>query len=215
MPTGVALRDVREQLFAAAERILLRAGPNALTSRSVTTEAGVAKGVLHKHFADFDAFLVELVLDRTAGIRLQEAALRETAGTGDIVGNVTRTLVELFSSVAAVILSLVIARDELRARLRQTTPVGIPMLAEATDMVAGYLAAEQDRGRLRIEADVNTLAVMLIGSSHLMSAGRTGRSLEETIFDISPESSASHFGTGPDETAVHNVVTTVLAGVIR
>ncbi len=60
MPTGVALRDAREQMFAAAERILLRDGPQALTSRAVTAEAGVAKGVLHRHFADFDAFLAEL-----------------------------------------------------------------------------------------------------------------------------------------------------------
>ena len=51
MPTGTAIRDAREQLFAAAERILLRDGPNALTSRAVTTEAGFAKGVLHRHFA--------------------------------------------------------------------------------------------------------------------------------------------------------------------
>ena len=37
MPTGVAIRDARAQLFDAAERVLLRAGPNALTSRAVTT----------------------------------------------------------------------------------------------------------------------------------------------------------------------------------
>ena len=66
MPTGVAIRDPREQLFDAAERVLLRDGPNALTSRAVTAEAGCAKGVLHRHFADFDAFLAELVLDRIA-----------------------------------------------------------------------------------------------------------------------------------------------------
>jgi AcrR family transcriptional regulator len=66
VPTGVALRDVREQLFDAAERVLLRDGPRALTSRAVTTEAGVAKGVLHRHFADFDAFLAALVEDRIA-----------------------------------------------------------------------------------------------------------------------------------------------------
>ncbi len=64
MPTGVAIRDAREQLFDAAERVLLRDGPNGLTSRAVTTEARCAKGVLHRHFADFDAFLAELMLDR-------------------------------------------------------------------------------------------------------------------------------------------------------
>ena len=75
MPTGVALRDVREQLFAAAERVLLRDGPHALTSRAVTAEAGCAKGVLHKHFADFDAFLAELVMDRIARLETAESEL--------------------------------------------------------------------------------------------------------------------------------------------
>ena len=89
MPTGVALRDAREQMFAAAERILLREGPHALTSRAVTAEAGVAKGVLHRHFADFDAFLAELVEDRIARIGAQAAALHESAGTGTVAGNLT------------------------------------------------------------------------------------------------------------------------------
>jgi AcrR family transcriptional regulator len=87
MPTGVALRDVREQLFDAAERVLLRTGPQALTSRAVTTEAGCAKGVLHRHFEDFDAFLTELVLDRIARLDAQAAALRESAGTGTVADN--------------------------------------------------------------------------------------------------------------------------------
>ena len=64
VPTGVHIRDVRDQLFDAAERVLVRDGPNALTSRAVTMEAGCAKGVLYRHFDDFDAFLAELVLDR-------------------------------------------------------------------------------------------------------------------------------------------------------
>src|ERR1700724_3650096 len=67
VPTGVAIRDPRGQLFDAAERVLLRDGPAALTSRAVTAEAGVAKGVLHRHFADFDAFLAAFVLDRVGG----------------------------------------------------------------------------------------------------------------------------------------------------
>src|SRR5436305_6453098 len=107
VPTGVALRDVREQLFDAAERVLLRAGPHALTSRAVTTEAGVAKGVLHRHFADFDAFLAELIEDRIVRIGGQAAVLRESACTGTVAGNLTLVLSDVFSSVAVAIVALI------------------------------------------------------------------------------------------------------------
>jgi AcrR family transcriptional regulator len=190
MPTGVALRDPREQLFAAAERILLRAGPNALTSRAVTDEAGVAKGVLHRHFADFDVFLTELVNDRIR--RLDADPLPASAGTGTVTGNVTAALTRVFGPVAVGIVGLVTARDGLRARLRAAGLTGIPLLAQATSMIAGYLAAERELGRLAAGADVDALALTLVGSAHMLFAG------------------AEH---PPAEQEVHRVVATVLAGV--
>jgi AcrR family transcriptional regulator len=174
MPTGVALRDVREQLFDAAERVLLRDGPNALTSRAVTAEAGVAKGVLHRHFADFDAFLAELVLDRIARLDDQASVLRESVGQGTVAGNLTAALTELFGSVAVAIVSLIVSRDQVRARLRQATPTGVPLLSEATAMIAGYLTAERELGRISPDADIDTLAPTLIGAAHLLFADRTG-----------------------------------------
>ncbi|GAA2314115.1 TetR/AcrR family transcriptional regulator [Streptomyces kunmingensis] len=174
MPTGTAIRDVREQLFHAAERVLLRSGPSALTSRAVTDEAGCAKGVLHRHFADFDDFLAELVRDRVARIDDQAAALRDSAGTATVAGNVTDAMTELFASVAVAIVGLVTSRDELRARLRRTTPTGIPVLTEATAMIAAYLAAERELGRIAADADVDTLAPMLIGTGHMLFADRKG-----------------------------------------
>ena len=66
MPRGVAIPEVREQLFAAADRILGRAGPAGLTTRAITAEAGVANGVLHRHFRDLDAFLAEFTASRPA-----------------------------------------------------------------------------------------------------------------------------------------------------
>src|SRR5215207_350293 len=195
MPTGVAIRDAREQLFDAAERVLLRDGPNALTSRAVTTEAGCAKGVLHRHFADFDAFLVEFVLDRIARIGNQAAALRESAGTATVAGNLTDALTDLFGSVALAIIGLIISRDELRARLRQARSAGIPILTEATAMIASYLTAERDLGRIAADADVDTLAPTLIGAGHLLFAD--------------PE------GTPPEVGAVDNIVTTVIASAVQ
>ncbi len=193
MPTGLAIRDAREQLFAAADRVLLRDGPAALTSRAVTTEAGVAKGVLHRHFDDFDAFLAEFVLDRVERMDAQAAALREAAGTGTVVGNLADALAALFGSVAVAIVALVTFRDELRARLRRDWPAGVPVLTEAAIMIAAYLTAERDLGRIAADADVDTLAPTLIGAGHLLFADRTG--------------------APPDAAAVHRMVATVVGGV--
>ncbi|WP_037915052.1 TetR/AcrR family transcriptional regulator [Actinacidiphila yeochonensis] len=173
MPTGVAIRDVREQLFAAAERLLLRAGPGALTSRAVTEEAGCAKGVLHRHFPDFDAFLAELVLDRVARTEVRGAELLAAAGTGTVVGNVAGALTELFDTVAVAVVALVVFRDEVRARLRRTTPKGVPVLTEAARALARYLTAEREAGRIASGADTGALAPSLVGAAHLLFADRT------------------------------------------
>jgi AcrR family transcriptional regulator len=172
VPTGIAIRDVREQLFDAADRILLRDGPEALTSRAVTTEAGVAKGVLHKHFTDFDGFLAEFVLDRIDRMDSQAAALRVAAGTGTVAGNLTEALLALFGSVAVAIVPLITYRDELRARLRDSWPAGVPVLTEAVVMIEEYLGAERDLGRIAADAEVGMLAPMLIGTAHLLFADR-------------------------------------------
>jgi AcrR family transcriptional regulator len=174
VPTGVAIRDPRGQLFDAAERVLLRDGPGGLTSRAVTAEAGVAKGVLHRHFADFDEFLAELALDRITGISAQAAVLRDMAGTGTVAGNLAATLPDLFSPVMLALIRVVIARDELRARLRAATGSRVPLLSESTAMVDGYLAAERDLGRVAAGADIGTLAPTLIGAVHLLFADTDG-----------------------------------------
>ncbi|MFF4037031.1 TetR/AcrR family transcriptional regulator [Streptomyces sp. NPDC001816] len=178
MPTGTAIRDVSQQLFDAAERVLLRGGPNALTSRAVTTEAGCAKGVLHRHFADFDAFLAELVTDRIDRIRTQTRSLQAAAGTSTVADNLTQALTDLFGSVAVAIVSLITARDELRTRLHQAGSSGVPVLTEATAMIASYLGAEQKKGRIASDADIDTIALTLIGTSHLLFAGRRGEAPE-------------------------------------
>ncbi|MGI5126101.1 TetR/AcrR family transcriptional regulator [Pseudonocardia sp. CA-107938] len=172
MPTGVSLRDAREQLLAAAERVLLHGGPAALTTRAITREAGCAKGVLHRHFTDLDDLLVALVQDRIARLDRQAAILR--AGRDPVVPTVAAALTELFGSVALHVVGLIIARDGLRARLRAISPKGVPLLTEAAAMLSGYLAAERDLGRIERSADPDTLAMTLIGTVHLAFAGRDG-----------------------------------------
>jgi hypothetical protein len=70
--------------------------------------------------------------------------------------------------------SLITFRDELRARLRQSWPAGVPVLTEAVAMIASYLTAEQAPGRIAPDAEVDVLAPTLIGAAHLLYADRTG-----------------------------------------
>ena len=195
MPTGVAIRDVRKQLFDAAERVLLRDGPNSADQPGGDERGRLAKGVLHRHFADFDGFLTELVLDRTARVGDLGATLRAAAGAGTVTENLAEALTSLFGSVALEIVALTIFRDDLRARLREATPEGVPVLTEATDMVASYLAIERELGRIAADADVENIAPTLIGSGHLLFAGRKGAS--------------------PETEAVRKLVTTVVGGVVQ
>ena len=62
-------------------------------------------------------------------------------------------------------------------------------------MLAAYLAAERDRGRLTWDADVRTLAPTLLGAAHLLFAGR----------DTGP----------PPPATVQRTVATVLASQLR
>jgi AcrR family transcriptional regulator len=197
VPTGIALRDAREQLFSAAERVLARDGAAGLTSRAVTEEAGVAKGVLHRHFADFDAFLAELVLDRISRLDGQTAALLARAGTGTVAGNLADALTELFGPVAVAVIALITFRDDLRLRLRQARKPGsgVPLTGESVAMIASYLRAERELGRITPFADTGTLAAMLIGTGHLLFADRE---------------------TGPPAAAtLQRVVASVISGAVR
>jgi hypothetical protein len=62
-------------------------------------------------------------------------------------------------------------------------------------MIAAYLSAERELGRIAPEADVDTLAPTLIGAAHLLFADRNA--------------------TPPEAEAVHKVVTAVIAGVVQ
>jgi AcrR family transcriptional regulator len=172
MPTGVALTDARRQLFDAAERVLLRDGVEALTSRAVTAEAGCAKGVLHRHFADFDDFLVDLVRDRAGWIERRGAELRATAGAGTVTANLSTALRDVFDTIVVSILGLTITRDEMRRRLRSDGSHGLPLVRETVQLVAGYLEAETSLGRLDPDTDIDTLAPTLVGAAHLRCADR-------------------------------------------
>jgi len=187
MPTGRAIEDPRTVLLDAGRRLMASDGPGALTSRSVAIASGVAKGVLHRHFEDFDAYLAALVTEDAARIRRIEPRVAASAPAA-----IADVLAQVFAPVTVGLVALVISRDGVRRRARPAGAFGIPLLMDATAVVVDVLAAGRDVGWIRRDADVAALALALVGSAHLLYAGDRG--------------------AFPDHAALHEVVAAILAG---
>lgn len=174
-PRGVATPDVRERLFAAAERIVERDGPGALTSRSVTTEAGCAKGLLHAHFAGLDAFVAELWLDRFARTAARARALAGLVGQGTVAENLDAVALALFASGGPALSGLAMTRPDASSRIREALEAGAPGFDAVQDAIARYLEAERERGRVADTVDPHTVALAVVGTAHhLLMTGRPG-----------------------------------------
>src|ERR1039457_3640489 len=162
MARGVAIPEVREQLFAAAARVLAGEGPAGLTTRAVTAEAGVANGVLHRHFRDLDEFLASFLASRLEGIADGVAAMPGRAGSRTVAGNLTEATVEVFGANAQALMSLVAAKPDLGPAVEHATGG----LGDIERYFCDYLDAEKKLGRIGPGADTGTLAFTLLGTVH-------------------------------------------------
>ncbi|RSM64262.1 TetR family transcriptional regulator [Actinoplanes sp. ATCC 53533] len=166
MPRGVAIPEVRQQLFAAVERVIAGAEPSRLTGRAVTREAGVATGLLYAHFANFDAFLTGYAVDRAFQISGEVAGLPARAGTGTVAGNVSEAVLATPLGTLLALTRLMVFRPQLAAEVEAVLGAGTAGLQAVEHAVARYLAAERQLGRVPAGADPEALALAVVGVLH-------------------------------------------------
>ncbi|MFK8907809.1 TetR/AcrR family transcriptional regulator [Streptomyces sp. YS-3] len=165
-PRGVATPDVRERLFAAAERVLERGGPGALTSRAVTTEAECAKGLLHTHFAGLDEFVAELCLDRFARTAARAEALAGLVGERTVAENLGAVALALLDSGGPAVAAAAMTRPAAALRVREALEAGAPGFAAIEGSIARYLVTERRRGRVAATVDPEAAALAVVGAAH-------------------------------------------------
>lgn len=173
-PRGIAIPDAQRQLFEAAERVLDRDGPTGLNSRAITTEAGTAKGLLYRHFADLDAFLAAFVTDRAAHLAETIRSLPERAGSGSVADNLVEAAVSVAPKASAVI-DLIRARWSLGSHLGHGGRGHAGGLQDLEHTLAAYLEAERKAGRVGAEADADAVATALVGAIHQLAITRRSR----------------------------------------
>ncbi|HEX2145505.1 MAG TPA: TetR family transcriptional regulator [Glycomyces sp.] len=166
MPRGVAIPELRQQLFAAAERVIVRDGPGRLSGRAVTGEAGVATGLLYAHFADLDEFLAAYAVDRSFVVSVSAAALPERAGSGDVAANLCEGVLAIPGETLAALARLLVLRPELAERVHAVLGDRAAGLDAIEQAATAYLAAERETGRIPDSVDPSAVALALVGVLH-------------------------------------------------
>ncbi len=178
--TRMSVDDRRALLLAAAERVVVRDGFSALTTRSVTAEAGMTLGHFHYCFHSKDELLSHLVTRTTAALSDRGVAAIERASTPSetIEGAVRRLwasltvdpqrLLVLYELTTHVVrdASLDLAGEQYQGYQR-SAEVFVEALAEAADsrwvvppvVVARLLVGTLDGLGLRWLADRDDLAM--------------------------------------------------------
>jgi AcrR family transcriptional regulator len=167
MPRGVAIPEVRERLFQAAERVLLGRGADGFSSRAVAQEAGVARGLLFNHFTDLDQFLAELVVDRAHAAGREAAQLISYAGSGDVAANLAGVATALLRSPLFAIIGIVHSRPSTLARLHELgSGSSVHVLGDVEKAFVDYLEAAKAGGRIAADTNTGAVALALVGSLH-------------------------------------------------
>lgn len=155
-------RATRKRLLSATTDLVKEVGYAQTTVRAVARAAGIAEGTIYRHFPDKSSLLLAAVVAQFEPIAEWMSQLPARAGEGELADTLTECLTRLASLRERLLpLELAMLTDpELSAaRDQKALPAGAP---DPPAMLAEYLAAEQDLGRLRADVDPTEAATLIL-----------------------------------------------------
>jgi AcrR family transcriptional regulator len=156
----------RERIVAAAAEVMGSLGLARATTKEIARAAGYSESTLYKHFGDKTELLVAVLSERMPPFIEVLKALPDQAGQGDVAdrlrdlaGQGLRFYEQSFALVAALF-----AEPALLERHRRNLAARGAGPHRANELLAAYLRAERDLGRVRAELDPPAAAAMLLGA---------------------------------------------------
>src|SRR3989449_4961338 len=157
--------DQKEKLISATERLLSSQGLGCVTTRDIARAAKVAEGALYHHFGDKAELILSVVLHQLGDFPDVLQSLPLQVGQNTVQKNLERVLESAFAfhfRMAPLVCSL-FADQELLARVRNMMHERSMGPARTTSVIAAYLRAEQQLGRVLPAAVPETVADLKIG----------------------------------------------------
>jgi len=194
-------QTLREHLIETVAELIASGRAGGLTVRDIARAGGVADGALYNHFADKEELLAH-ALHRHIGSVMAAAHQLPEPGKGTVEDNLrafVRGGIRILAQVSPAFAAF-LAQPEVIVRLHGLLAAEDPQPA-LPRMLAGYLRAEQDLGRIAADADPDAAATLLIGACHDLTIPRL-------LFSPEPATDLEV----PDS-VVDGLVATVLRGI--
>lgn len=159
---------VREAILRAASEVLAERGVGGLSTREIARRAQVAESSIFYHFKDRLGLLQAIVSASVPTLADVVATARADVEQSSLEEGLARLLDALETFYAAVIpvQAAVLSDPELKDTFaRRTAQLDIGP-HRALPRVVTYLETEQSAGRLRADADLRPLALMIMGAAH-------------------------------------------------
>jgi AcrR family transcriptional regulator len=166
-PESPRKTDTRQALLDAALQVFLRHGFARATTREIAQTAGVAEGTIYRHFADKHALFHDVFVSLMGEAAEELLRFRERAGRETVRDNLEQlfTLVggiqEQLSSLMASMWADPDLAKNVSARARELAPEGL-VPPGPVSMVAEYIRAEQEFGRIRSDVDATEAAAVVV-----------------------------------------------------
>lgn len=156
----------RERILEAARDVILSKGLVRATTKEIARVAGVSEGTLYNYFASKEAIFLDALGQIPSDFISLVRALPARAGNEPVGTVLTQVgLVGLaFYDDAIRMGASIFADPELLARHRQLIAQRHAGPQRANELLADYLRAEQELGRISPTADVEAVAYLLLGA---------------------------------------------------
>jgi AcrR family transcriptional regulator len=189
--------DTRQALIEAALQVFLERGFARATTREIARRAGLSEGTMYRHFVDKYELFHEVFFSLATDIGGEFDRLPERAGQGTLRDNLEYVL-SLIGQMQARLSSLMASiwadpdlSSSFDAHAKNKVSGGFER-PEPVPMVAAYIRAEQELGRVRRDLDPTEAGAVIVSIPFASGMERALRASFTTRAD-SPDAEAEDF----------------------
>lgn len=157
----------RSDILRAAEKLMQSRGLSGVTTRQISQEVGCSEGALYVHFKGRLELLLAMLEESLPGMLQPLQILQESVGHGSPHQNLVKALagINKFHQRIVPATAGLFAEPELLVAYRRSLRRQGKGPHLSTQVLADYIRAEQEQGRISPQVDANLAACLMMSAS--------------------------------------------------